>query len=209
MAEGNDHRPFFEAEIFRLTDRLYGTALRLTRNATDAEDLVAETVARAWAKLGELDDRGRFEPWIFRILSNTFVSDWRRRQTRAAVEVAAEVEDSGGDDGETFSLFEKCHQPFLLWFGTPEHEFLNRLLREDLEKALDSLPEAFRIVVVLVDVRGWSYAEIADFLNVPVGTVRSRLNRGRGLLQQALWVHAREAGLVDGDRPRMKGQDKP
>lgn len=205
MAEDNDHRGFFETEVLRLTDRLYGTALRLTRNAADAEDLVAESVAKAWAKLDELDDRSRFEPWMFRILSNTFVSDWRRRQTRGAVEVAAEVESTGGEDGETFSLFEKCHQPFLLWFGTPEQEFLNRLLRDDLEKALDSLPEAYRIVVVLVDVRGWSYAEIAEFLEVPVGTVRSRLNRGRGLLQRALWTHAREAGFAAAEAPRQEG----
>jgi RNA polymerase sigma-70 factor (ECF subfamily) len=205
MVEGSDRHRFFEAEVLRLMDRLYGTALRLTRDATDAEDLVAETVATAWAKLQDLRDPQRFEAWIIRILTNTFVSEWRRRRSRAEVEVAAEVESGDDDDGTGFSLFEKCHQPFLLWWGTPEHEFLNRVLREDLEKALDSLPEAFRIVVVLVEVQGWSYAEVADHLEVPVGTVRSRLNRGRGLLQRELWVHAQEAGLVPRGKPQTGG----
>lgn len=202
MVERAD-RQFFEVEVLRLMDKLYGTALRLTRNAADAEDLVAETVAKAWSELEKLRDRERFEPWIFRILNNAFISEWRSRRRRAEVEVAAEA-DSGNAEEGGFSLFEKLHQPFLMWWGTPEHEFLNRLLREDLEKALDSLPEAFRIVVVFVDVEGWSYAQVAEHLEVPVGTVRSRLNRGRGLLQRALWEHAQEAGLV----PRGEFQSK-
>lgn len=203
MVESAD-RQFFEAEVLRLMDKLYGTSLRLTRNAADAEDLVAETVAKAWSELQKLRDRERFEPWIFRILNNAFISEWRSRRRRAEVEVAAEVGGGNAEDDGGFSLFEKLHQPSLMWWRTPEHDFLNRLLREDLEKALDSLPEAFRVVVVFVDVEGWSYAEVAEHLEVPVGTVRSRLNRGRGLMQRALWVHAQEAGLV----PRAKFQSK-
>jgi RNA polymerase sigma-70 factor (ECF subfamily) len=185
-------RDFFAAEVERLADRLYGTALRLTRNADDAEELVAETVAKAWAKFAELRDPQCFEAWIQRILANTFLSDWRHR--RASPEVALEVET---EDDEPFSLFEKLHQPFLLWWTDPAESAVAKLLREDIERALDALPEAFRIAVVLVDVQGHSYAEAAELLGVPIGTVRSRLARARGALQRALWQHARDAGLVD------------
>jgi RNA polymerase sigma-70 factor (ECF subfamily) len=93
-------------------------------------------------------------------------------------------------------LFEQLHQPFLLWWSDPEREFLNKLLREDLVRALDAMPEAYRIVVILSDLEECTYQEIAQTLGVPVGTVRSRLSRGRSLLQKALWQHAQAAGLA-------------
>lgn len=99
------------------------------------------------------------------------------------------------DEEPAFSLFERLHQPFLLWWGTSEQEFLNKILRDDLERALDALPEVFRLPVILSDLEGFSYQEIADILHVPVGTVRSRLARGRSQLQRALWQQAREAGF--------------
>ncbi|MFC6487048.1 sigma-70 family RNA polymerase sigma factor [Nitratireductor sp. GCM10026969] len=178
---------FFEAEVERLLDRLYGTALRLTRNRTDAEDLVAETLAKAWAKLPELKDRQAFEKWVFRILVNGFISERRKRQARPR-------ETQCGQDG--FSLFEKVHQPFLLWWGNPEQELLDKLLREDIESAVEELPEEFRLVVIMVELWGLSYAETAETLDIPVGTVRSRLARGRSLLQAALWHQAGEAGIA-------------
>lgn len=193
MAEDAGRRQFFEAEVERLMDRLFGTALRFTRNRADAEDLVAETVARAWARLDDLLDRQCFEAWIQRILANTFVSQWRHRRCRP--EVALDM-DEDGEDADAFSLFEKLHQPFLLWWSNPEQTLINNLLREDLEAALDALPDAFRVVVVLVEVQGYSYAEAAEVLHVPVGTVRSRLNRARALLQRKLWKQAQEAGLT-------------
>jgi RNA polymerase sigma-70 factor, ECF subfamily len=97
-----------------------------------------------------------------------------------------------------FSLFERLHQPFLLWWSNPEREFVNKLLREDLERAIDGLPEIFRLVVVFSEVEGLSYQDIARSLSIPVGTVRSRLSRGRSLLQKALWQHGQEAGLNTG-----------
>lgn len=189
-----DCRRWFAAQIERLTDRLYGTALRLTRNPEDAEDLVAETVVKAWARLGELRERQAFPGWLLRILNNTFISEWRHR--RASPEVALGAEEEGVD--EPFSLFEKVHQPFLLWWGNPEESLIAGLLREDLDRALDALPDAYRVVVVLVDVQGYSYPEAAEVLGVPIGTVRSRLSRARSQLQRALWRHAQEAGLVHG-----------
>jgi RNA polymerase sigma-70 factor (ECF subfamily) len=188
-------RQFFAAEIDRLADRLFGTALRLTRNRDDAEDLVAETVARAWAKCSELEDPRCFDAWIQRILANTFVSAWRRRRSRP--EIAIGPDEGHGEEGTPFSLFEKLHQPFLLWWSSPEESVIARLMREDIERALDGLPDAFRIAVVLVDVQGHSYPEAAELLGVPVGTVRSRLARARALLQRSLWDHARDAGLLD------------
>ncbi|MGH7500468.1 MAG: sigma-70 family RNA polymerase sigma factor [Longimicrobiales bacterium] len=181
----------FEQEVVALLPDLYGTALRFARNPTDAEDLVAETLAKAWSALDTLNDPARFRAWILRILTNTFYADCRARATRPRQEP---LPDEGCAE---FSLFEKLHQPFLLWWGNPEKQFLERLLREDLERAVDALPEPFRPVVVLSDLEGLTYAEIAEALNVPIGTVRSRLARGRSILQKVLWEHGRDRGLVD------------
>jgi RNA polymerase sigma-70 factor (ECF subfamily) len=186
-----DDRQFFEERILEVMDRLYAAALRLTRESTEAEDLVAETVMRAWAKLDQLEDRERFQGWIFRILTNAFIST-RRRSSRAEIAYEEPPETSTDE----FSLFGQLHQPFLLWWSSPEQAFLNKVLREDIEEALDRLPEVFRTVVVLVDVQGFPYAEVAEFLQIPVGTVRSRLKRGRSRLQRHLWQHAQERGIV-------------
>jgi RNA polymerase sigma-70 factor (ECF subfamily) len=185
----------FEHELERTLDGLYGAALRLTKNRDDAEELVADTVAKAWAHRDSLHDAQCFRAWIFRILTNTFVSDWRKKSARPE-----ELVDDDEVDDEPFSLFEQLHEPFLLWWGNPEQEFLNKLLREHLERAIDALPEAFRVVIVLAELEGFTYQEIGEMLQVPLGTVRSRLSRARGLLQKALWEDATEAGLV-GRRP--------
>jgi RNA polymerase sigma-70 factor (ECF subfamily) len=185
----NDDRAFFRAEIGRLMDRLYGTALRLTRNPADAEDLVSDTVMKAWANLGQLADRQAFQKWLFRILANTFISD-RRRVRHEASDVSL------SEDEERFSLFERLHQPFLLWWSNPERELINRLLREDIERALDTLADEFRTVVILIEINGHSYADAAEILAVPIGTVRSRLSRARSILQRALWEQAGAAGLT-------------
>lgn len=193
----SDRRSFFEAQVYRLLDRLYGSALRLTRDRGAAEELVAETLLRAWAKLDELRDREKFDGWMFTILTNIFISERRRRVPARACEAEAVAIDPAYE----FSLFRQLHQPFLLWWGTPEQAFLNKLLREDIDRALDGLPETYRTAVVLVDVQGCSYAEVARLLEVPVGTIRSRLSRGRSLLQRALWQHAVESGIAGCAKP--------
>ena len=185
-----DDRTFFRAEIERLMDRLYGMALRLTRNPADAEDLVSETVTKAWAALGQLTDRQALPKWLFRIMANTFISD-RRRLRPETRDVSLSEEDENG-----FSLFDRLHQPFLLWWSNPERELINRLLREDIERALDTLADEFRTVVILIEINGHSYAEAADILAIPIGTVRSRLSRARSMLQRALWEQAAAAGLT-------------
>lgn len=201
-AAGNARRrERFAQEVERLMDRLYGTALRLARDPDDAEDIVAEAVGNAWARLGQLRDEENLEGWLFRILNNAFIDAWRRRSRRQDRETAF-PDDETDDETDAFSLYGKLHQPFLLWWGAPEKQFLNELLREDIQAALDSLPEQFRIVMVLVEVWGHTYEEVAGLLDIPLGTVRSRLNRGRCLLQKALWTQAMDAGFetVTGSR---------
>jgi RNA polymerase sigma-70 factor (ECF subfamily) len=187
MVEAADDRAWFEHSVLVVLPELLGTARRLARNREDAEDLAAEAITRAWLHRDGLRERDRFAGWILRILTNLFIS--RRRSE------ASRPEETDLEEEAEFSLFERLHQPFLLWWGNPEKEFLDRLLREDLVSAIEALPERFRIVVVLADVQGLSYGEIAGSLDVPVGTVRSRLARGRALLQKALWQHACDAGL--------------
>jgi RNA polymerase sigma-70 factor (ECF subfamily) len=103
--------------------------------------------------------------------------------------------EEGHEEEGAFSIFERLHQPFLLWFANPEQEFLDKLLREDLDRALAALPEHYRVVVVLADIEGLKYGEIAETLDVPIGTVRSRLARARCALQRMLWKVARDHGL--------------
>lgn len=190
----SEDRRFFERELSALLEGLYGAALRLTRNRADAEDLVADSVAKAWSHFEALQDRQCFRAWIFRILTNTFFSNCRRSAPTALEEQPEPVDD--GEDAKAFSLFERLHQPFLLWWSAPEQDFLNNVLGSQIEQAIDALPEAFRAVVVLHDLEDFTYGEIATMLAVPVGTVRSRLARGRALLQKALWDQAVAAGIV-------------
>ena len=182
----------FETQVLAILGPLHGVARRLTKNDADAEDLVAESITRAWRARESLSDEGAFRAWMFRILNNTFVSERRKALARPREELL--VEDAAEEE-RTFSIFERLHQPFLLWFGNPEQEFLNKLLREDLDRALAALPEHYRVVLVLADVEGFKYGEIAETLDVPVGTVRSRLARARAALQQTLWEVAQEHGL--------------
>lgn len=193
-SESHPDRAFFRDAVEQLTDRLYSTALRLTRNHADAEDLVADSLALAWTNLSQLDDRQAFAKWVFRILVNTYMSSRRRMRNEARVI----VEEASG---QPFSIFDKLHQPFLLWWSNPEQELINKLLREDIERALNKLPIEYRAVIVLVEIEGNSYADVAAILDVPIGTVRSRLSRGRSLLQKQLWRQAKAAGILGDTEP--------
>jgi RNA polymerase sigma-70 factor (ECF subfamily) len=124
-------------------------------------------------------------------MTNTFISE--RRLVANKIHHESYVEES--DDETPFSLFEQLHQPFLLWWGNPEQNFLNQLLREDIEKALDELPEHYRVMVILADVEGLTYQEISEAMDIPIGTVRSRLSRTRSQLQKLLWQHAEDRKL--------------
>ena len=189
----------FETQVMTILGRLHGVAARLTRNDADAEDLVADTIARAWRARESLMAPNAFPAWIFRILNNTFISDRRRAAVRGQTEP---IEDAELDDSRAFSIFERLHQPFLLWFANPEQEFLEKLLRDDVDRALAALPEHYRVVVIMADMEDLKYAEIAETLKIPIGTVRSRLARARAALQETLWTVAQERGIEVSHSPK-------
>ena len=196
MTDQESAKRDFSDAIEKCMTSLYHLALRLTQHSVDAEDLVAEAAAKAWAGFGSLEDRSRFRPWMFRILHNCFISRYRRNTLRP---VEMPLEDSGSDPEDRYDLCNfLLEQPndFLVWWADPEKEITSRLLGDDILTALDALPEAYRTTVVLVTVEGFSYDEAAEVLEVPAGTVRSRMKRGRTLLQRQLWQHARDAGLI-------------
>lgn len=198
------NRQYFEAHIESYLDRLYGAALRLTKKASDAEDLVAETVTRGLDKIDSLTDCERCIYWLLRIMSNHFISECRKAEKKTRHESYADEPD----EDSPFSLFERLHQPFLLWWGTPEQDFLNNTLSEDINKAIDSLAIKYRIVVILSDVEGLSYQEVADAIEIPIGTVRSRLARGRSQLQKALWQHGKERDLLTENHSKNTNSSK-
>jgi len=193
---GREHlKHYFSRRIEENMGSLYALARRLTGNSADAEDLVADSVVRAWTSIEGLEDRSRFRPWIFRILHNCFISNYRKQAIRPA-ETSYDENEAGGQGQEITALLVKQPDDFLFWWGNPEREFVNRLLGEDIMAAIRSLPEAFRMTVLLINLEGFSYDEAAEILGVPPGTIRSRMKRGRTLLQKALWEQASEAGLV-------------
>ena len=178
--------------VLPLLDDLERFALSLCRREDVAEELVAATIASACESFGRLRDTTRVKQWLFRILSNKFLSDCRKQSRHKEIALT----DSLDDGIQQFSLFEAVSQPFLLWWGNPERELISRIVDEDIRNALDSLPVDFRVAVVLCDVEGQTYEEIAEILKIKLGTVRSRIARGRSLLQKKLWHHAQDLGLV-------------
>ena len=191
MTDHEDLKTFFSRGIEDNMDALYGTALRLARSGADAEDLVAEAVSRAWSAIETLQDRQRFRPWLFRILHNCFISNYRR-------DVVRPREDALGDrdDEELATLLNDQPDEFLVWWANPEREFFNNMLGSAIMAAIDDLPDVFRATIVLVNVEGLTYDEAAEALGVPPGTIRSRMKRGRTLLQKALWRQASDAGIT-------------
>lgn len=192
-------KAWFSAGVRTHMDALFGVALRLTRDRAMAEDLVADTVTQAWSSIRSLEDRDRLRPWLLRIMHNRFISDCRKRSVRPE-EMPWSQACEGGDGDEVTALLLQQPEDFLAWWATPEQDVVNRMLGEQIHAAMADLPEAFRVTVQLVNVDGLTYDEAAEVLGVPAGTVRSRMKRGRTLLQKALWVQARDAGLVGARR---------
>jgi len=182
----------FKSRVLPLLDDLHRLAYYLCHNENDAEDLVAETVKKACEKFRSLRDQTKIKAWLFRILRNSFVSTCRERKRYASIE----YNENNENDNEQFSLFTEVSQPFLLWWGNPERELVNKLLEDDIKKAIAEVPDDFRFVVVLCDVEGLSYDDISKMLDIPIGTVRSRIARGRSILQKKLYDHAVERGLI-------------
>ena len=197
MSQAEDHKAFFSQSIEENLDALYGVAIRLTGKPADAEDLVAESVARAWAAIDTLEDRARFRPWVFRILRNGYISDYRKRSVRPTEAVYDELADGADDDVCSMLMGES--DDFLNWWSNPERAFFDNVLGEQILAAIEALPESFRVTILLVNVEGLTYDEAAEALGVPKGTVRSRMKRGRTMLQKSLWRQARDAGLSAGE----------
>jgi RNA polymerase sigma-70 factor, ECF subfamily len=179
-------RERFEAEVLPLLDRLYSAALRYTRNPTDAEDLVQETVAKAYRSFHQYQPGTNLRAWLYRVLHTTYISMYRKAQRRPQEALKEEVDD--------YSFYDEIARS---GGRSAEREVLESLTSEEVRAAIAELPETFRVAVYLADVEGFAYKEIADIMDTPVGTVMSRLHRGRKALQKALAEYARSRGLIE------------
>jgi RNA polymerase sigma factor (sigma-70 family) len=165
-------------------------ALSLSKNKFDADDLVSDTVVKAFEKFEGLKDVSKMRSWLFKILSNQFISNYRRKKKLLEIDVTGNE-----NDPESFSLYETLVSSDYAVEDNPEIKFINDLNRKQIENAIEELPIQFRMALILCDIENFSYDEISKMLKVPVGTVRSRISRARGLLQKKLWAQAQELGI--------------
>jgi RNA polymerase sigma-70 factor, ECF subfamily len=179
-------RARFERDALPLLPGLYGAAMRLTRNPSDADDLVQEAYLRAYRGFSGFQEGTNLKAWMYRILTNTFINTYRKRQREPVTVPEVDLEERSLYD----RLVSNGSEP------SAETTVIDAIPDEDVKAALDSLPEAFRLAVLLADVEGFSYKEIAEIMDVPIGTVMSRLHRGRRALEKRLWETMRERGLV-------------
>jgi RNA polymerase sigma-70 factor (ECF subfamily) len=177
----------FERDALPYLDQLYAAAMRMTRNPSDAEDLVQETFAKAYSSFHQFTPGTNLKAWLYRILTNTFINSYRKKQRQPAQQPTDEIEDWQLTQAES-------HTPGGL--KSAEAVALEHLPDSDVKQALQSIGEDFRLAVYLADVEGFSYKEIAEIMGTPVGTVMSRLHRGRRQLRELLTDYARERGLI-------------
>ena len=188
MLAVREKRTEFERQALVHTDALYGAAYRLTRNARDAEDLVQDSLLRAYRFWDSFEQDSSCKAWLLRIVTNTFINEYqRRKRSREVLDAATAEQDT--TDGVLIHADANDRQ-------TPERALLDRSVSDDVQRALDALPDDFRTAVVLCDVQGLSYKEIAEIMQTPVGTVMSRLFRGRKLLATSLRDFAANEGYV-------------
>src|SRR5688572_4888574 len=171
-------------------DSLYAGALRMTRNPADAEDLVQETYLKAYRGFGGFEEGTNIKAWLFRILTNTYINRYRQQKRRPDETDLGDVED--------FYLYRRLGGIDEARISKSAEDTLFELFTDDeVKAALESLPDTFRMAVLLADVEGFAYKEIAEILDIPIGTVMSRLHRGRKALQKRLYDFAVDRGLVD------------
>ena len=179
----------FADQAMEFMSPLYTAALRMTRNPSDAEDLVQETYLKAYRAFGGFQEGTNLKAWLYKILTNTFINSYRAKKRRP--------EESDLDDVEDLYLYRRLGGLEAATAGrSAEDEVLDHFTDDDVKAALEALPEQFRMTVLLADVEGFAYKEIADILEVPIGTVMSRLHRGRKALQKALLEFGIERGLA-------------
>jgi RNA polymerase sigma-70 factor (ECF subfamily) len=178
----------FERDAMVFAPQLYSAALRMTRNTADAEDVVQETYLKAYRAYGTFQEGTNLKAWLYRILTNTYINKYRKKQRRPSEVELGELQDLylykrlGEQSGASRSA---------------EEEMLDQFVDGDITEAIESLPENFRLPVLYADVEGFSYKEIAEILDIPIGTVMSRLHRGRKALQRKLWNVAVDRGITE------------
>ncbi len=179
----------FEQDALQYSRQLYSAALRMARNPADAEDLVQETYLKAYRAYHTFEAGTNLKAWLYRILTNTYINKYRKDNRRPSEVDLGDVEDLylyrriGSEESVDVSR-------------TTEDRVLDGLVESDIKEAVEELPETFRLPVLLADLEGFSYKEIADILDIPIGTVMSRLHRGRKAMQKRLWEFAKERGLL-------------
>lgn len=185
-------RSIFADEAMQFAPQLLSTALRMTRNRSDAEDLVQETMLKAFRAFGSYEEGTNLRAWLFRILTNTYINTYNAKKVRPQENELGELEN--------LYLYRHVGQMTDKLKGqSAEDEVFNLFTDDEVKDALEQLPESYLLPVLLADVQEFSYQEIADMLNIPIGTVMSRLHRGRKALQKSLVEFARERGLIDAD----------
>lgn len=195
MLSRRKRRSEFEHTALPHMNALYGAAYRLTRNPRDAEDLVQDAMLRAYRFWDSFQKDSNCKAWLFRILSNTFINHYqKKKRTREVLDAA--IAEQSVTDGVLVQERSASQRD-------PEGQLIDRMLSDDVMRALETLPKDFRMAVVLCDIEGFSYKEIAEIMECPVGTVMSRLHRGRRLLAQHLRDFAVEQGIIKRDDPRV------
>lgn len=201
LAVSQEDRARFEALVNEHLDSLYGSALRLTRNRAAAEDLIQDTFLKAWRSFHTFQTGTNARAWLYKILMNAYIDSYRRS--------SREPEMVDHEDVGDFYLYAKAQESEQYRrAGDPEEVLLSKIMDADVKSALEQVPEPFRAAVILADLEEFSYKEIAEILDVPIGTVMSRLYRGRRHLQKLLWDYAKRAGYVNGKEPGEKNRPK-